>query len=59
MSEKEKAMELKDKFGNLANSVIDELLDNTNECQSRYRTNYDRVCIRQYWLGVRDELNAL
>ncbi len=59
MSEKDKAKELNIKFGELANSVIDELLDNNEECLSRYRNNNDRVCIREYWLGVRDELNNL
>lgn len=56
MDEKEKAKELKEKFGDLSNLVIDEILDNTNVCISRYKSNYDMVCIRQYWLGVRDNL---
>lgn len=58
MEPKEKAEEIKSKFGELSNALIDEMLDNTNECRSRYRTNYDRVCIRQYWIEVRNELNA-
>ena len=44
---------------NCALMVVDEILDNNEECKSRYRTDYDRVCIRQYWLTVKQEINKL
>ena len=39
--------------------AVDEILDNNEQCLSRYRTNYDRICIKEYWLEVKQEIEKL
>lgn len=43
----------------LALIAIDEILDNNEQCLSRYRTNYDRICIKEFWLAVKEEIENL
>ena len=39
--------------------AVDEMLDNNEQCLSRYRTNYDRICIKEFWLVVKEEIENL
>jgi len=57
--EREKAIELKEKFGDLSYLVIEEILDNNSKCIGHYKTNFNRVTIRQWWIDVRNELDKL
>jgi len=59
MTPTEKAESVYEVFGGNALKVIEEILDNNEECASRYKSNYDRVCIKQYWVDVQHKVEEL
>lgn len=56
---KEEHVIQKTKAKHCAIICVDKMIDNNEECVSRYKSNYDRVCIREFWQGVKQAIEEL